>query len=113
MRSVEVGSLFVNGERKATFLAKDTVARTGGVHHQTAFDELSIFIGLRTGQDQNVFETSMFVNGNASSWFEPDQSGRGPVIPVTVQPMKVHSGMKRLPSQRAQGLQDIAQVGNN
>jgi hypothetical protein len=89
--------LFINRQDDAASIAVDLVPCAGRIDDQGSCFERSIFVPLRTGQDQNVFVSHVFMLRHLAVLAVSNQSGRWPGNPVPIQPKDVHPFFVRLP----------------
>jgi hypothetical protein len=83
------------------------------MHHQTSRPQLTVFIGLGSFQDENVFKTKVFVQGDPSAGFKANKSGCRSMRPIAVQPMDMDTRVQDLPVQGVWNTQQFIKILKN
>jgi len=108
-----LGPAFINRQHKTAFLTGNAVAGVGLMHHQGARAQETVLVCLGAAQHKNVLMASMLVERHTAAGLETDDGSGRPVIPITIQPVDVNAGMKRLPWDVCLVVGDFEQVLEN
>jgi hypothetical protein len=89
--------LFVDRQDDAAGIAVNFVPGAGRIDDQGSSLGDPSLIPLRTGENQNMFVSLVFMHRHLAMFAEPNQGGRRPGNPVPVEPENVHPLFIRLP----------------